>query len=472
MAEAFGVFAGSGGLVGFLLTVPAKTYSKYKSIRNIINELHRCRSRMRSVDLKLQNWMVIWQWSKVWEQEDVLASQEIYERFWGREGLSEVRRALQAIESERQWVDDFFQNKQVKRLMQRSNGYHGLNDTISEGVKLEGELDGKWKHWIDKIGGWKVTLAHTMYKGEVLDESIGKIDLTIETLHEYTRYQYWMLLDGREDANRSVDPKSLEWTKNVYTGYKSAVKNMKALKMENENENEEWRLVLGKPSPQMTLDRLGDGSDFDLDFVVHASEQYSVRTVTIDPRTGCFERVGCASKCTSATIGPDSIRTTLNSCLSNGILRIQHSARFRSAATRLAISTVLLYGAPWTRGICNCGVFLESGEYAETGLCTFTKPRIANDHCHHPDTDEHRFTRLARALTELCIGETMPYQRFTDLEELGELRVQLLKEVDKRVSRGYKQALQKCLDLARHESHDELIRPERIKRALEEIVRP
>ena len=470
MAETFGIIASIAGLVGVLVTVPDIVYSKSKILANIVNELHHCKDHMTMVDMKLQNWKNIWKWSEMREQETTIASQEIYKIFWNPEGFSDVERILKTIRSERKCVDDFFNNKKVKSLMQRSDEQQEMEEPSSERSKLKEELVELRHHTSDKIGDWKVKTVHTNYKGKFLQERVGNIEKTADRLIEFTRYRYWMNLDAGGDASiRPIDPTSLAWTSSVFTGYNDAVKYMETWKRETEEKGEEWRLVLGKPSPEVTLDDLREGLDFDLDFLVKASEQSFVRTVTISPQTECFERVECANNPAIDTAKARNIRKMLTSASNKAILRKQYEAQFRSTASHLVRSTILLHGAPWTRGLCNCGILLVSADSTEVSFCTFMKPRVTDDLCHHPDTEEHRFTRLARALTELCMGETMPYQRF---EEPGETRATLLGDVRRRVSREYMKALQSCLDLAEHESNTGFIRPERIISALREIVQP
>jgi len=466
MAETFGVLAGAAGLAGVLITLPEIAYSKSKILANVVNELHHCKDHMHLVDLKLQNWKNIWRWPGLWERKDKAASQEIYELFWSSEGFAEVKRILETVGSERKCVDDFFQNEKVKSLMQRPDGQQETEEPGSEILELDEELVQLWHHLSDKMGDWKVKMAHTNYKGVFLKERVGNIEKSIDRLNESTRYRYWMTLDADGDANRPVDPKSLERTGDLSTEYKAAVEEMKAWEKETEEKAEQWRLVLGKPSPEVTLQNLGDGLGFDLDFVVKASEQYQVRTITISPREKCLTKAYVTK---SYAIGLDSIRTMLNSPLSEGTLRIRFGSHFRKAATCLVRSTVLLHRAPWTRNLCNCGIFFVDVEHAATGLCTFMKPRDPDACCHLPGTEEHRFTRLARALTELCMGKTMLYQRFV---ELGDPRRALLGEIIGQAGREYKIALQSCLDLATYERNVELIRPERIERALEEIMKP
>jgi len=469
MAEVLGGIAGVAGLFAFLVTVPEKTYSKSKSLANIVHELHSCKDDMSVIDLELQLWKDIWKWQEVQTSENAVVSQEMHELFWGPETLSSVKRWLMTIESERNYIDKFLLNKRVACLMQRSNEQGGMEEAIPETLKLKEDLPRIWRYWSGKIGGWKVAIAHTIYKGGFLKERVGEIKKTINTLRETTRSAYWKGLGAKDDTNGPVDPRSLTWTRNVFTRYNAAVEHMKAWERITEGKGEERRLVLGKPSPQVAFDDLGDGYDFDLDFVVKSSEQSYVQTVVISPQKECSMRVDSANDPTIDTAETVNIRNMLTSASKKDSLRKQYEPQFRSTATCLVRSTILLHGAPWTQDLCNCGVLLVGAEHSDTGICTFMKPGVTDNCSHNPGTEGHRFVRLARALTELGMGETISCERF---EEPDELRAVLFNKLRHQTSRSYMEALQSCLDLAEHEKISQSIRPERIRRAFNEILQP
>ena len=483
----FGAIGTTAGLISFLITTVETLNKKYHDFVEGADRLDYCRNRIIVIEQDLRNWRNTWH-----DKYQNPFPNTTYELFWGRDGFEEVKEMLVRIQKEDENIRHFLYCRAANSpKVSASEQYHWeqiLNQLSSERKQVACE------------DGWLRKTIYALFQGSLLKERIDRLKDEVELLNKYSRNEYWMLLNENLDPTKWIDPEELKTTNKFQVQLMGAGEKMKYM-YDTEQDSRNWKLVLGKPPPDETLRNLADGLGFQIDFVIQVINTYKLATIKINPaQSACSKETTCARLVSFEGLGVElSIKDLLRKTLTDANLRKAKEFTLGIVATKLVKSIVLLYKAPWTKDLCTCGILIADTMGKEEDICTF---RETGDKCHDRATREQRFLRLAVALAELCMATPIKYISFEqkqysfevralklqatnqkkrwDIEQVGKKYWQRVQEEEllrmvqmKTGSRAYKLALESCLALARFEMLDgTIVRPERIRRSPEEIVKP
>lgn len=483
----FGTIGTTAGLITFLATAVETLNKKYHDFIEGADRLNYCRDRIVVVEQDLRNWRNVW-----YDKYQTPFPDTSYELFWGRNGFAKVKKMLAGVERENTNIKTFLycNTEESPKVPEQKRLHWGnfLNSPTDEITSATQEED------------WLRRLLYTFFEGSHLKESIDRLKDKVDLLDRFSRKEYWMHLNNLTDANKWINPEELRKANNFQIQLMGAVNNMEIM-YAKERDRGTWTLVLGQPAPEETLRNLADGLGFHLDFVTQHSNGYQLITVEVDPAgSASREETRNVRSISFEGLGVElNIKDLLERTLVDTVLRKANESTLGVVATKLVKSIVLLYRAPWTRGLCTCGILIADTMGHEKDICTF---RRKQHECHGPIDKDLRFLHLAVALAELCIAAPIKlirfhenrykfgiqafraqfssYTRRQDIEHVGTRywheigEEELLRMVHKRTgSRGYKCALESCLELARSERPDSTgVRPERVYQSLEEIVKP
>lgn len=483
----FGAVGTTAGVISFLVSTVEILNKKFHDFNEGTDHLNHYRQRMIMIKEVLQNWRRIWH-----NKYQNPFPDTTYTLFWGSTGFEEVKRMILCIERENESIINF--------LYCKAEDSPKISNQDEWGQILIQLSSGRTSRPCED--GWLKKLVYALFQGSLLKERIDRLKEEVELLVQYSRSRYWMLLDQDSDPNNWIKPEKLRRANELHTQLTGASEEMKRI-YDTEINSKNWRLVLGKPPPDETLRNLADGLEFWVEFVTQRSKKYELITVKVDPA----QSMDCVEKANVRTISFEgigiemSIKRLLREALTDVNLRKQKETTFGIVAIKLVKSTVLLYEAPWTRRLCTCGILIADTMDGEEDICTFREK--SDDACHDSATSEQRFLHLAIALAELCLATTIRLTttvnrqqlysfdilvlnptaiastKRRDIAQIGKYwktvsEVELLRMVHRKTgSRAYKLSLESCLSLARSEvSDDTTIRPERISRSPEEIVKP
>ncbi|KAL1615989.1 hypothetical protein SLS54_008646 [Diplodia seriata] len=468
---AFGAFGTALSLFTFLTTTIEILNKKYFDFIDGADRLDHCRDEIIVIDLELKNWRRTWH-----DKYGARYADTTYEMFWGLEGYEVVKKMAARIDNEAQ--------KLINHL------YYNASDSRKFSEHLKSQWRGLLRERRSLTNGHSLPndtirrLCYALFQEKKVKDDIDRLKAATINLGKFSRTTYWTLLDPDIDVGKWVDPKELRIINGFREHLSRAVDKTKIFS--SRFDPKDLSLVLGYPDCEQSLRNLEDGVQFQLQFVVEKEGACQLLLVEVDPSTGnSGPRVSNLDPNINLN-GLDNcmdIKALLRSMAFNSLLRKTNESTLGLVAANLAKSVVLLYGAPWTRGVCTCGIRIRDMRGENEDICTFQETDLA---CHDTSRREQRFLNLAAALAELCIA--MPVQPISGAGQQYEFEVHSLMTQEREIigedtllrkvqlksgSRAYKAAVNFCLDLARSEGPDgSATRPERIRQSPEQLVRP
>jgi hypothetical protein len=368
------------------------------------------------------------------------------------------------------------------------NQWYDVAATVKRGENID---------YNDFSPDWSYKICFALYKNAALKTAVDALEKAVNQLCAYSVAVFWVLQEEanlKKEVNESLVRRlnDLRGRVEEWSEFMSDLHRLNTTAVETQ-----WALALRLPDAQGCPECLITDSDIEINFIISRkvlNEHLWADVIVIRYPT---DYGVCNSASPFAEQIPESYevgisypntRATAFRCILNEISRcVINTQRERQLATRLeraeaalglANWVILLWNTPWIPEICTCAIY---STIHSDNKCHFTLHWKETNHvqpqCVIESFGARRYLHLGIALAEFAIGLPITLNDTSQLDDLFCLDteprslVDLLREVGRKTSHGYRCAVEYCFKMD-EKSLTKVFRPENMERDNDNILKP